>query len=155
MAKNSKRDRLLDAILGNSVLTSTRTLRANSGKASLYKFSIEDKNRSELEQELEVLHSQHQKEIEELRAKQRNLENARRNNARLFKDPRIVVILILKRKYPHISQRELCAKLDVRTEKNAARGPLPVWEKKTWVEAYDDPKTRPKLKVFISKVKLL
>ncbi len=151
MTKKSKGENLLDAILRSASLASTRAPRQNAGTASLFKFSPEEVIRIELEEKLDAINRRHQEEIEELRAKHRSLGNVHKKYARRPIDARTMAISFLKSKYPRVSQRELCAKLDVRTERNAARGPLPSWKKKTWVDAYDDPKTRPKLKVYISK----
>ena len=153
MTKTPTREELLDAIFG------TRSAKATLGKASLFKEFPEDRIRSELETKLKDIDIRYQAEIEELRANNRSLKNVRINYARRAKNVQIKVrsmtISLLKCKFPRSSQRELCAKLDARTDGNPAMGPLSSWHKRTWVDAYDDPKTRPKLKVYLSKIKSL
>jgi len=151
VTKRIKTDELIDTILRNSSLASTQVPSRNSAALSLYKLSPEEKIRIEFEEKLDAMNGRHQKEMEELRAEHRSFEKVRTKHARRPKDARTMIISILKSNYPSISQRELCAKLDAATERNAKGGPLSSWKKKTWVEAYNDPKTRPKLKVYLSK----
>jgi hypothetical protein len=151
VTKRIKTDELLNTILRSSSLASTQVPSRNLAALSLFKLFPEEKIRIELEEKLEAMNGRHQKEMEELRAEHRSIKKVRTKHAQRPKDARTMIISILKGNYPSISQRELCAKLDAATERNAMRGPLPSWKKKTWVDAYNDPKTRPKLKVYLSK----
>jgi len=66
-------------------------------------------------------------------------------------------IATLQRRHPDAYRRKICGYLDAAVERGDSCEPLKSWQeradgKRTWVELYDDPRSKPLVQMYLSKV---
>jgi len=71
--------------------------------------------------------------------------------SKVFK--RNLFVAVKKANTPGITQRKLCSYLDGAQEKDSSLALVRSWGKRTWIEAFDDPETKPLAEILLSKIK--